>query len=371
VIGYYSVPGTAGYTTWRNFTIDEAFATHAPDTANAVVWTSPGNVIEQVTFNGVGETNTAPPQCNHSAIRVEGTGTVGTVLRNNTIYNYKSDGCGEWNINGAGILLYFADGTIIENNTIQLAGTGIYMKGSDHINTTIRKNLIYDTQIAIAYQYTGASGNNYITQNIIRCTGTPAPEKYGIWVRNDTENIWIVNNTIVGCESAGIGYGKAFTTEPSGTYVYNNIVSQSAGNSWGSDSGASLAPVTADYNLYYSATRFAVNGTQTSLADWRTALGGCPNAGNDCSAISSDPLFVNAGTYNYRLQVGSPALTLGVDVLDLDGDSSTVDTIPAGAYITGSETIGAGASLLAAPGRPRWRPLGGWWLLWRHDYALF
>ena len=33
-------------------------------------------------------------------------------------------------------------------------------------------------------------------------------------------------------------------------------------------------------------------------------------------------------------------MTQGVDALDLDGDSSTSDNIPAGAYLTNLETIG-------------------------------
>ncbi|OGS04433.1 MAG: hypothetical protein A3J70_00875 [Elusimicrobia bacterium RIFCSPHIGHO2_02_FULL_61_10] len=51
-------------------------------------------------------------------------------------------------------------------------------------------------------------------------------------------------------------------------------------------------------------------------------------------------MFVNPANRDFRLQSGSPARTLGVDVLDLDNDGSTTDVIPAGAYVTGNEIIG-------------------------------
>ena len=40
----------------------------------------------------------------------------------------------------------------------------------------------------------------------------------------------------------------------------------------------------------------------------------------------------------------SPAINAGRDILDLDGDGSTTDTITLGAYITGDEIIGLGGS---------------------------
>ncbi len=49
---------------------------------------------------------------------------------------------------------------------------------------------------------------------------------------------------------------------------------------------------------------------------------------------------MNAAGGNFRLQAGSPALTLGRDYYGtFGGNSSTV--IPAGAYVTGTEQIGA------------------------------
>lgn len=57
------------------------------------------------------------------------------------------------------------------------------------------------------------------------------------------------------------------------------------------------------------------------------------------ASITSDPLFVDAGAGNYRLQAGSPARDLGVDILDLQGGGTSA-SIHAGCYVTGTETIG-------------------------------
>jgi hypothetical protein len=65
---------------------------------------------------------------------------------------------------------------------------------------------------------------------------------------------------------------------------------------------------------------------------------------------------VNAAADDFRLCQGrdqpaagcraaSAALTVGIDILDLDGDGSTTDPIPAGAFVTNAEVVG--------PRRPR------------------
>jgi hypothetical protein len=64
-------------------------------------------------------------------------------------------------------------------------------------------------------------------------------------------------------------------------------------------------------------------------------------AGYEANGLNSDPMFVDAANRNFRLQPSSPARNVGVDVLDLNGNGSTTDVIPAGAYITGTEIIGA------------------------------
>lgn len=79
--------------------------------------------------------------------------------------------------------------------------------------------------------------------------------------------------------------------------------------------------------------------------------------GFDLNALNGvNPLFVDPLNGNFRLQSSSPALTLGRDILDLNSNGSTTDVIPAGAYITGTETIGllsVAVSPTAQPIAPR------------------
>ncbi|MCC6952673.1 MAG: hypothetical protein IT290_01005 [Deltaproteobacteria bacterium] len=49
---------------------------------------------------------------------------------------------------------------------------------------------------------------------------------------------------------------------------------------------------------------------------------------------------MNLAGNDFRLQSGSPALTGGIDFLDLNNNGSASDAIARGAYITGNETIG-------------------------------
>lgn len=356
VIGACSQPDCASgypsnYITWRGFTIDEQYAEYTPDTANAVLWSTTGSTIENCTFLGVGQPTFPGGSYNHSAIRIEN--ATNALIRNNRITNYKSHGAGEWNGNGAGIMVYYGSGLVIENNEIDTCGSGLYIKGGDHTNTTIRKNLIYGNGTGILFQYSGASGINKIYQNIIYSTGMP-PGSWGIYVREKANNVLIVNNTVVGCTGGGIGYGN-YNPQPSGVIHKNNIVFQTSGSSWNGFGITSLTPVATDRNLYFPTNRFTVMNDYASLTSWRSALGGCPGSDNECNSLVSDPLFVNISQNNYRLQSGSPALTLGRTITEIHGSSG--QTIPVGAYITGEDIIGrtAGSS---PPGPPPAPPIG-------------
>ena len=77
----------------------------------------------------------------------------------------------------------------------------------------------------------------------------------------------------------------------------------------------------------------------STLAAWQAYGAMC-----DANGASGDPLFINASTNpavaDFHLDTGSPAEELGRDYYGtFGGDSTTV--IPAGAYVTGSEQIGA------------------------------
>ena len=66
-----------------------------------------------------------------------------------------------------------------------------------------------------------------------------------------------------------------------------------------------------DHNCYYpaSSAAFKDNGTVQTLAQWR----GNPWA-PDAHSITSDPLFMNAASGDFRLRAGSPCLGAGVAI---------------------------------------------------------
>jgi hypothetical protein len=144
-----------------------------------------------------------------------------------------------------------------------------------------------------------------------------------------------VNNTLFNNGRPIVAQG----TELVGVQVLGNIVASSphAHYNWtvGYPTGQD---VTYDRNLYWNNTRIwsSEGGAgATTLAQWQAFGARC-----DPNGASANPLFVNPSANDYRLQPGSPARSLMIDVLDLNANGSTTDLIPAGAYVTGNETIG-------------------------------
>lgn len=156
------------------------------------------------------------------------------------------------------------------------------------------------------------------------------------------------NNTVVNSiedPASGFGYGHAClyregAAASTDNAFYNNIVANLATAGTiallmveAADPDGSMGLI--DYNVYWnngSSLYFAgdindtIPGSAMNLAAWRTFIDG------EANSIDDNPDFVNAGTGDYHLQVGSPALTAG----NTGG--------PCGCYITGSEEIGLRAS---------------------------
>lgn len=362
------------YITWHGFTLDEANAPSATDTGPVVLWSTTGSIIENNIITG--DTNYFPGD-NHTGIRIENGQSL--TIRDNVISYFRNGGdpacvtsCVYNNpVNAACIETYFAGNSYIYNNEFHHCGTGVFLKGNGMFDSgagfhplgggawTVYKNYIHDTSVVGIYAYRRESvaegtGQYRFTQNII----VNAPYGFTIHVfveGDDTEprNLRVVNNTIVGGTSSLLFLGL----QPSaGHWVYNNIFSgpstqyvevQGKTNA----NFADTARVIMDYNLGNGAgVRWGLtdSGGSTSLANWQS------NVSQDSHSSNSAPSFAAAGSSDYRLCTGSntpvagcagasAALTVGLDVLDLDGDSSTVDIIPAGAYITNLESIGVGS----------------------------
>ncbi len=319
------------------FLIDETAILTAPDTGPVVFVNATGSGVDGATIHGSG----APWADNHVGARIDSCDQC--FVRNTRIDNFKSLQGGT-SRNGAGVMLYDSDDTLIEHNEIFDCGSGIYIKGvqqATQLRTIVRFNLIRDTlAFGVIVQHT-TDGRVY--QNVIRdnpvgilFSGTSEPGQHP---RNDI----VANNTL-----DGNGTAVTYNGVSESVRFWNNIISNSATAHYSDDAGP--GDVTIEHNNYFDVTgHFArFRGVRHTFSNWKRAFS---QDGAEPDSSARDPLYANGTGKDFRLCAGprmpasscsraSPARTLGVDLLDLDGDTSTSDTVPVGAYVTGEETIG-------------------------------
>lgn len=328
------------YISWKGFYINEATAPSVPDTGSIVLWSTTGSSIENCEIDGNGSDGR---QDNHNGIRLEHANNV--TIRNNRIYNVLY-GNGSTHHNGAGIMAYFSAGALIEHNEIYGSGSGIFVKGGDNRDFTVRYNLVRNNSKGILFMYTNAQGRHLVYQNISKDNNA------GISIELGSKNVNVVNNTLVGNRD-GVRFGT-YADTMSNIAVRNNIV-MTANEAVSGGEAQTAAPFSLDHNMYYdNAGGWSIAGVAYgSMSAWRAALGGT-QAGDDYFSITSNPLFQDVSAGNYRLRSDSAALRAGIDVLDLNRNGSTSDPLPLGAYITGNEAIGllVGGAAISPPSPP-------------------
>lgn len=346
VIGAGTGASGADYIVWDGFTLNEANITPQADTGPVVFFGSNGSEALNLTITGV----IASYDDNHNGIRVEQSD--GVLVRNNTITGFGSNG--GYGQNDAAIMLYDSNDTIIEHNVLTNSGAGIYIKGQ-HPGFTQRRTIVRFNWISGMY-FAGliigpASYDSTIAQNVIEdCQTTSA--RIGIrWYSigtnegEQTQLTRLYNNTVYNC----------YPMYVTGAIGASNVIRNNIFDANGLSQNWQFQPVTAagfsaiDRNLYNGGSSGNVartdvdgSGTNYTFASWQSTFS------YDANGASASPSFVTPGS-NYHLQGGSAALTLGVDTYDLDGDSNTTEVIPAGAYVTGSESIGLAADTPAVP----------------------
>jgi hypothetical protein len=311
------------YVRWEgHFYIDETYNVPHGDTGPVVVWDTTGTVIDGCEIQGRGITYVD----NHNGVRFNSAHN--STLRNCRINNIiGTTAAGDtMHHNKAGVMLYFSDGILIENNEITNSGVGIFPKGGDNFDITIRYNVLRGNNKGIRNSFSAPSrGTNRMYQNII----VNSPD-LGIDLAENTNNWTIANNTLVNTGSAV----WVDTTGTSGNIrIANNIISgaETAINAW-TRSSAVPGP---GRNVYHNASHWAFNQREyTSILSWLGV------ALSELGSVVANPMFVNASGGDYKLQQSSPAQIVGVDILDLNGNGSTSDVVPAGAYVRGNEIIG-------------------------------
>jgi hypothetical protein len=350
--GYYGPmigADSRNYIVWDNFYIDDYYSGSVGDTGPVVFHASTGSQLINSKVKGHPGSyynGQATFTDNYNGIRIEATN--GVIIKNNEIFGVTTGGH-----NQAGIMLYDAANTIMEHNYIHGNNCGIFVKG-DHAgdgwpqeNNIIRYNWIEGNLIEGINLYYAVNGTQ-VYQNIIK--GNVDNLSTDAASTGNGSNVTIQNNTIISTNQSGdvgIGYGGTSTSMVNWR-VFNNIFYGSFYEAVNAGGMSAFGDQQFEHNVYYGFDTFgSLNGTQISFATWRASYG---KDHVTPDGLNSNPLFVNETLY--KLQAGSPAIALGVDILNLAGGGTSA-IIPAGAYISGNEVIGLlPGELPSAPSPP-------------------
>lgn len=318
------------YITWRGFTINNIDVLHTPDTGPVVFTGCTGGVVRNCTITGY----TVNYIDNYPGVRIENADHI--TVAYNTISNYRrvSD-----NHNGCAVQLYGAADCTIERNYLYNCGGGVFFKDTSMTNTqqgnVVRFNHIDTCNEAVVFSEVtpgSTEGRHDIYQNLITNCGM------GFSLIGAVDSV-IAHNTVI-LTATGVGVFINGLSNKTGVRIWNNIFSGGARSI--EVNGVGMEPATDvsfEHNCYFGATNFFRNdGGNQSFAAFNATH--TDQHAASPTAINSDPLFV--GGSDYRLQAGSPARNLGVDLLDRDSDGSTTDAVHAGCYLTGSEVVGVG-----------------------------
>jgi hypothetical protein len=349
------VMGSIGkhYITWDGFSIDESTYPMLAQGELAPIMVAGASYVTIKNCTVIG-TNQLGADMNHAAIFFHTT-EYGYVYNNDlsgTTATQSSENC-------SAIYTYASNHMIIEHNNIHAAQGGIFIKGYNNDDIKIRFNKIYNLTSRAAIRFASSSGSNtniWAYQNVIYHSAG----SMGVGISTYTnigEGCKIVNNTIYDVFS-----GLYYMGETSQALWYNNIVHTASDSAVGTKSYTTYPTVHAyEHNVYYNVAyqwRLDGGGTTGDWTDWTTTWA---HDGVSPDGISgTDPLFADVTNHDFRLCTAlntpvagcsgaSPAIALGVDILDLDGDASTTDNIPAGAYVLGTETIGIQGADVTAP----------------------
>jgi hypothetical protein len=310
------------YIEWIGFAVDAAQSGPRTEKALVTMHTSTGVKIRQCEIRGA----VAQWSDNWSGVRYEN--NTNCDVTDCRIYGFYDAG----GSHGWGILMYGGTGYDISNNEVYDCYGGICIKGvlSGYPTNgpgTIRFNLVRNVSNRgmLVMDSRSTSGNLNIHQNVIYSSARFGMS-YAPPGTDHPRDVRFFNNTIANCGAAsgdGAIYAKPHSgTGYSGCVIQNNIFSDNYAAIL--TDGNLLTPFATINRDLYSSASLAFNGSTF------TAFQG---TGRETNGAVGSAAFVNAAGRDYRLTAGSPAISLGRDL-------TTNAVIPAGAYITGTETIG-------------------------------
>jgi hypothetical protein len=344
--------------TWiGDFRIDEATSPRTVSISSTAIHNCDGCVLDGVVVDG----NDGTDADNHTGCFVAS--ATNYTIRNCTIFSVHNEGWqtpgGNQRMNSAGILVYGSRGGLMEHNRIYDCGAGIFMKAigdvtaygpDDDTTQYIRYNDIYECHYGVVgHRHVHTTSTAYVLVYGNTVWGNPVGSFVSsvgnglcllLWGENDgPSNYRFFNNTIHDIEVGFYLRANSPLTTDANCLFQNNIVSEVdtyAIYSEYTGDNFTAAKLLLDRNFYHSyGTNFVLDGaTARSFGGFKTQ-----HPDQDVNSLDgTSPLFVDGAGRDYRLQGGSTALTAGRVVHSIGGTNG--DTIPAGAYITGTEVIG-------------------------------
>jgi hypothetical protein len=191
---------------------------------------------------------------------------------------------------------------------------------------------IYDTALTNQNTFEGVSQYNITYRNNV--VWNCAYASFECWSESSSTimaNVRFENNT---CANAGEGWGKPpqrpnpsgyqveFTRTPaslSGIYIRNNIFFLSTRGLWAQHTSRWDTALTLDNNCWYQAGANRIYCEDLGEANTVTLFSSYQSlSGKDAHSRATDPLFVNIGARDFRLQAGSPCVDTGLDVGIID-----------------------------------------------------
>jgi hypothetical protein len=186
---------------------------------------------------------------------------------------------------------------------------GIYVDGGRDV--LIEGNMVAGVNIGIelASEHAGRSTRNVTVRNNVVHDATAIGIAIGGYDRRrgSTEDCVIVNNTIVNTD--GVELLVQFDTRDN--VIANNVIVAGAQHAFVENQFRRNVGNVLDDNLYY-----AIDGDPAGTWQWKGITyedfdAWTARSGNDRSSAFADPAFVDAGTHDYRLEAGSPAVDAG------------------------------------------------------------